>query len=239
MNTDATLIIDSGQGIDLQYDIAGVGARAYAFTIDWHIRVLAAIGWIALFVIERWLTSSQPSPFLVFIPAAIIYVGYHPIVEVAMKGATPGKNRAGVCIVTLEGASPTLIQILVRNLFRMLDSLPVFYGVGIMACVFSKRDQRFGDMAAGTLLVYQDDRAAIVEAAQAYAASSLSIDQVNAIRNLLDRWDALERDVQVSLAHRLLSKVGADERSDDALLLRSRLAALVGERRDDASGMPG
>ena len=57
MDAEQILTIDSGQGVDLNYEIAGVGARAYAFTIDWHIRVLIALGWMLVGLLLRWLTG--------------------------------------------------------------------------------------------------------------------------------------------------------------------------------------
>ena len=45
------------------------------------------------------------------------------------------------------------IAILVRNLIRVVDFLPGFYGFGLLAIVVSPRSQRLGDLAAGTFVV--------------------------------------------------------------------------------------
>ncbi len=39
------LLIDSATGVDVRVPIAGPGARAYAFVIDWHIRLVLALAW--------------------------------------------------------------------------------------------------------------------------------------------------------------------------------------------------
>ena len=41
----------------------------------------------------------------------------------------------------------------IRNLLRIIDGLPVFYLLGLIVMVSSKRKQRIGDMAAGTVVV--------------------------------------------------------------------------------------
>ena len=50
-------------------------------------------------------------------------------------------------------------QVAIRNLFRAVDALPLLYGVGGVACLLSKRWQRFGDFAAGTIVVRHVDTA--------------------------------------------------------------------------------
>jgi uncharacterized RDD family membrane protein YckC len=40
-----------------------------------------------------------------------------------------------------------------RNLLRVIDGLPFLYLLGLLLVVLSKRKQRLGDMAAGTIIV--------------------------------------------------------------------------------------
>ncbi len=47
----------------------------------------------------------------------------------------------------------SVAQAVLRNLFRIVDFLPAFYGVGMVAIFWSNRDQRLGDLVAGTLVV--------------------------------------------------------------------------------------
>ena len=50
-----------------------------------------------------------------------------------MRGRTPGKRMAGVRIVARDGGAPSVGALLVRNVFRLIDSLPLLYGVGLVA----------------------------------------------------------------------------------------------------------
>jgi hypothetical protein len=67
-----------------------------------------------------------------------------------------------VASVESDGAAPVVCarglrllpgQVIVRNLLRVVDMFPVFYAVGGGFALFSKRCQRLGDLAAGTVVV--------------------------------------------------------------------------------------
>ena len=157
------LKIQSVTGADLEFDIAGPGGRSYAFIIDWHIRFLVATAWylaVALFYEGpgEWFDVDEVSATTFFyvaaLPSMIIYFLYHPVLEIAMDGRTPGKRFAGVRIVTHEGQSPDVMSHLIRNAFRLVDSLPGVYMIGLVTTVFTNNSVRFGDLAAGTLLIY-------------------------------------------------------------------------------------
>src|SRR5687767_13171754 len=111
----AQLNVDSATGLDINLVIAGPGARSYAFVIDWHIRITVAIAWWvgASFLLTGTLTAFKDAvgtwlnySLITILPAAIIYFLYHPILEIAMHGRTPGKRIAGVRIVTRAGLTP-------------------------------------------------------------------------------------------------------------------------------------
>ena len=45
---------------------------------------------------------------------------------------------------------------LLRNLLRVVDFLPFFYGVGLTSLLLTRDSQRVGDLVGGTLVVYQE-----------------------------------------------------------------------------------
>ena len=140
--------------------LAGPGSRSYAFLIDWHIRVLAALLWIFVAILARppsWSLSS-PAIRIAILPALAIYFLYHPVVELLMRGQTPGKRRAGVRVVARGGGEPGFGAILIRNALRLIDALPLFYAVGLICTVVTDERVRIGDMAAGTRLVLCERR---------------------------------------------------------------------------------
>src|ERR1700731_2811457 len=157
------LVVDSVTGIDVSLPVAGPGARAYAFLLDWHIRLILALGWFVLgallyngrFSLSPPLSNDARWFGAVVAPALAIYFLYHHAVELALRGSTPGKRMAGVRIVARDGGAPSAGALLTRNVFRLVDSLPLFYGVGLITVVLTRDHLRIGDMAAGTLLVFE------------------------------------------------------------------------------------
>ena len=188
--------------------------------MDWHIRLLAALCWFLFgllslnggFTIEssKVFSSGTGMFYLVLLPSLLIYFLYHPVLEVVMNGRTPGKRKAGIRIVAKDGSSASGGAILLRNLFRLIDSLPVFYVLGIIVCLFNKQHLRIGDMAAGTVLVYEDEankkRLSLIM--EQTGTHSLSTQQRELIAELLERWQELESTKRRQLAQDLLQKFG-------------------------------
>jgi uncharacterized membrane protein SpoIIM required for sporulation/uncharacterized RDD family membrane protein YckC len=159
-----SLHVESSTGVEVMLPIAGPGARAYAFVLDWHIRTILACAWLIIgtfsysgnlrnfgFLLEAdtvWLTY-------ILLPALAIYLLYHPVLEIGMRGRTPGKRLAGVRLGTYGGGAPTFGACLIRNVFRLIDNFPVFYGLGLLLTMITRKHVRVGDLAAGTVLVYE------------------------------------------------------------------------------------
>jgi uncharacterized RDD family membrane protein YckC len=65
-------------------------------------------------------------------------------------GQTPGKRMMGVRVVALDGHAPTPRAAIIRTAARLIDGLPVFYVLGLLALLLSPDDQRIGDRLART-----------------------------------------------------------------------------------------
>ncbi len=146
---------------------------------------------------------------IVILPPILLYFLYHPVLETAMKGRTPGKRAAGIRIVTVEGQTPDISALLIRNVFRLIDSLPLFYVVGLVCVLLSARQVRIGDMAAGTLLAYEKKLAS--SAFERFAApgeGALDLSAMEVAQDLLARWNTLSPDRRSQIAAKLISGQG-------------------------------
>ena len=76
--------------------------------------------------------------------------------EVLRNGQTPGKSVMGLRVVSDDATPIGWNDSLVRNLLRVVDFLPFGYGAGLVSIVSTRRFQRLGDLAAGTLVVHAD-----------------------------------------------------------------------------------
>ena len=78
---------------------------------------------------------------------------YFIFLEWLGNGQTIGKRIFGLRVIADDGSPAGFTAVLVRNLLRVVDFLPSFYGLGLLAIVLSSRSQRLGDLAAGTFVV--------------------------------------------------------------------------------------
>ena len=209
-------------------DIAGPGSRSYAFIIDWQYRALLALGWfcgawllVRVIALGSDVAIARLQWLAAVTPALAIYLLYHPVLELLMRGRTPGKRQAGVRIVTRAGATPDSAALLVRNVLRLLDSLPIFYVVGLVSCFITAQRVRIGDLAAGTVLVLDHDSAASsrVQLAPTGAHNDLAPALAQLIRDVLERWPSLEVEKRDELARSILARA-------DTAASAAQLAAL-------------
>lgn len=239
---NGVLELNSADAMSYELEIAGVGARSYAFVVDWHIRLLVAIVWIYLsaflfydFTIFQTMfdedSVNAAAPWIIFLPSAIFYFFYHPILETVMRGSTPGKRTAGVRLVTLEGYTPGVGSILIRNIFRIIDSLPGVYTVGLIVTMIAKNHVRIGDMAAGTVLIYDKEagKQKLSDVAQQSLDSNLSAGDYDLLLEILDRWRQLGKQQQLQLGQKFLRKIDDETQLDDQKLLLAHLKKLAGK----------
>jgi uncharacterized RDD family membrane protein YckC len=234
-----TVTLQSITGVDIELQIAGPGTRSYAFVIDWHIRLLVALAWlfVALIVYNggfNFFEGARPRDssyfFVALLPPALIYFLYHPVLEVAMRGRTPGKRIARVRLVSRTGDIPSVGALLLRNIFRLIDSMPFVYLVGLAAVMFTAQHVRIGDLAAGTLLVM--DGSETEKSLASFAnASGLDPQVAELVHELLDRWPSLDEATRANIARSLLTRIDpattATVLLENPTQLRARLQFLL------------
>lgn len=154
----------SPEKVIINLNLAGFASRFAAQIIDYFIMffillaLLMGIGVIFAFIdIPDSAAFIADNP-LIAIPIILIFQflllnGYFVIFELAWNGQTPGKRLMKLRVVRDGGAPVTFASVLIRNLMRIVDLLPTAYAIGIITILLSKKNQRLGDMAAGTLVI--------------------------------------------------------------------------------------
>jgi uncharacterized RDD family membrane protein YckC len=150
---DTVVAAETPEGILLELRPAGLGARFYAFLLDWLIRLMVAYAaamaaafmggfgmafWLLLYFVLEW---------------------FYPVIfELSRSGATPGKSVVGLKVVMDNGLPITPAASFTRNLLRVADFLPFAFGAAIVSMLLRQDCKRLGDLAAATLVVHQPQR---------------------------------------------------------------------------------
>lgn len=139
------------EGVDIAITSAGIVSRSYAYLIDFAIRavVVGIISFVLLFLGDIGEGISLVMYFLVS-------WGYNIFFE-ARNGQTPGKKRLNIRVVQDNGLPPNFSQVVLRNLIRPADMLPIGYFLGLLTMCSNERFKRIGDWAAGTIVIYDEE----------------------------------------------------------------------------------
>ncbi|MDP6634231.1 MAG: RDD family protein [Phycisphaerae bacterium] len=146
------LVIRTPEGFTFSMLLAGPIIRFMAWVIDTLI-VVGIIIMVFIATIGFSLISGDFAGMFFFVMCFVVWFGYGIVLEWYCHGKTVGKRIFNLRVVDEHGLQLTFAQIAVRNLLRAVDCLPLFYVVGGSVSVLSRRSQRLGDIAAGTVVV--------------------------------------------------------------------------------------
>ena len=207
------LAIATPEGVEVELTLAGVGSRFVAGGIDFAIQIVVIV---ALGFLLRGLGAAGAAILSSMVFAVIFF--YDVLFEVLGRGRTPGKRACGLRVVAAGGRPITLGRSSVRNLLRLIDILPSFYAVGMVVIFVTPRNQRIGDLVAGTHVVrdrHGDRHAAPASAlphvdtgpARTWDVSAVTGGDVAAVRAFLERRDSLAGEARNGIAAELDSRL--------------------------------
>lgn len=241
---DRDLDVRTPESIAFTYELAGLGSRFLAITLDLIIQIALLLLLVYGFSLLPQAAPVKSSPaeqrffenaaiaLLIFV-IFVIFFGYFIIFEAVWNGQTPGKKMLGIRVVRDGGYPIDFSASLVRNLIRVGEWLVGFYGISAICALLSHENKRVGDLAAGTIVV-RDARAMKStdlfdalrkESNQAAAVTSvLDAGEREVVNRFLERRDSLmlaqRRTLAAQLAARFRPRIGAElGRLDDEALL--------------------
>jgi uncharacterized RDD family membrane protein YckC len=152
---DTLQAVELAEGVEIRLRMAGPVLRMSAYLIDFLIRaVVMVIGGICM-VIAGIAVGDRVTQGLMLLVWFLMDWLYPVFFEAGKRGATPGKRLMGLRVVQATGSPITLGQAVVRNFLRFVDGMPFFTSIfGLASCLATKRFQRLGDLAAGTVVIY-------------------------------------------------------------------------------------
>lgn len=222
----------------LDLTLAGLGSRFAAVLYDalWQaalLVVLALAGALPLLLTGGWSAVGHAAVRwlwpLLLLAGAVVLGGYHLLWEGSRGGQTPGKRRLGLRVVRVGGEPIGWTESAVRNLLRPIDALPLAvpplvapYLLGAAAVWFTSRQQRLGDLVAGTMVILERPTPrleALLAAPPAAVAESfgftaaqlgrLRVEQIELLTRFSRRRESLPLDVRRRLAADLASRLAA------------------------------
>lgn len=157
---DTTVAVETPEHVRFRHQVVGPLRRGVAWGIDVIIRGLLVA--ICLWVISLFaLGDDALSGVSAGLGAVLFFAAewfYFATFEALWSGRTPGKRFVGLRVVLIDGQPIDATAAILRNLLRAADFLPLMYGIGSIVMTRDSRFRRFGDLAAGTMVINESRR---------------------------------------------------------------------------------
>jgi len=220
--------IATPEGIELSLRLAGPVPRALAWTIDLAIRLAI--------LFAATLSLSNLGNF----GAGLFFLGWFLLewlfpawCEAYWGGATPGKKLFGLVVLHDDGTPVRWPAALARNLLRAIDFLPLLYATGLVSMLMNRDFKRLGDLVAGTVVVYRDEKPRgfrIPQALPLAPAAALTLAEQRAVLDFAERIPGLTEERAAELAAIPRALIGPLEGADATAQLLRIANHLVGRR---------
>jgi uncharacterized RDD family membrane protein YckC len=215
LKLDTLQSVELAEGVEIRLRIAGPLPRAGAYLIDFFIRVLVLVIGAILCSVTGIAFGERVANGLMLLAWFLLDWLYPVVFEAGRRGATPGKRFMGLRVVQASGAPITFGQAVVRNFLRFIDSMPLYtYAFGMVSCLASARFQRLGDLAAGTVVVYdrmppQPFIAAVDPVPPLPVPVALTADEMSALGLFIERTGLWPHGRHIEIANHASALTGA------------------------------
>ncbi len=151
------LQINTTQNVKIKFVASNIGERLAAFFIDFSIIIIyyavVFVNFIGFNDLDQWSVIALKS--LALLPIFF----YSLIQEIIMNGQTIGKRLLKLKVVKIDGYQTSISDYLIRWIFRIPDIY--VFGIGFFVLAFNKKNQRLGDIAAGTSIISLKSKASL------------------------------------------------------------------------------
>jgi len=212
------LTIATPEGVELSLTLAGAASRFVSALVDLLIQgsVLIALGVVFAVTDAGFGGAGGVAVGIWALFSFVLIIGYDIFFEVRNSGRTPGKALNGLRVVRVEGHPVGFVTSLIRNVIRPIDFLPTAYLLGATVILATRRNQRIGDLVAGTLVV-RERRAhvpplpRIPPAAESpwtgWDTSRITADELATVRQFLERRHSIDAGARTQLARTLSARL--------------------------------
>ena len=169
---DTRVVVETPEGVDFQFIIAGPGSRAYAWLVDMIFKVaIIVVVSVGLSILGAFgeVGEGVATGAILFAMFLLDWF-YGSLFETLWNGQTPGKKSAGLRVVRTNGTPIDVTSAIGRNFLRIADMQPTipiffpipsgfaaivlfFYTFGMISMLMTRRLQRLGDLVFDTMVV--------------------------------------------------------------------------------------
>jgi uncharacterized RDD family membrane protein YckC len=148
----AERLILTPEHVPIRLAPAGLGSRFLALLVD--VAIILGVAAALSGAIQKVLSLGVAQAVSTTI-GFVLFTGYPIWFELRHQGRTPGKRIFRLRVVDGRGLPIRLEQSFVRNIVRVLDFVPAFYGAGGLVSLLDRDRRRLGDILADTLVVHE------------------------------------------------------------------------------------
>lgn len=231
-NSGDTLQIDTPENVSFDYDVSGIGSRFLAALVDTLLILLLqaiALGTAAL-VSQVDVLNDTLGPWVVAafsLLAFVFFWGYYIFFEILWNGQTPGKRWVKLRVIRLDGTPVSVVEVIVRNLVRLIDFMPFAYAFGVTTMFVTEKSRRLGDLAAGTVVVHERLGADLLEGRVTRQAALSTVTARVGLPDNFPLEKLTERDIQM-LEDFILRRAQLPNRSELARHILTSLYTRLG-----------
>ncbi len=229
--------VETPEHVRLEYPLADFAARGAALAVD-----LLCLGLLVIAARLALRFGLGGETFLGDIQGAVLIpvislgpIAYMFLFEAFWGGRTPGKQLLGLRVMHLGGEPLSVSGAALRNFIRLIDLAAIPPGLlGMAMIALSRRAQRLGDLAAGTVVVRERAARGIGSAesreVRVPERSRLGAEAYDLLAAYLDRRQSLAPARRQRVRTQVALAVGAAEAARDAEDLDRTLSRIHAEQ---------
>lgn len=202
---------ETPEGVDLDVHVAGPVARACAWAVDALIRV-------AVYFVFAMVLAFIGNVGWALMALGVFFMEWlYPVVFEVVQGATPGKRMMHLSVVQDDGTPVSVKASMTRNLLWVADFFPMLYFTGLIAMSLNGQFKRLGDLVAGTLVVYveekKDGQGLIPDFDPQSLPAPLLPNEKSAILHFAERSNLLTEERQIEISDIISEYTGARKKT--------------------------
>ncbi len=150
---DTTVRLVTPERIRFQYPLAGPFRRSLAYLID--VIIIGLLVFTGSILASLISLGTSAGTGLVLVLIFVLLWGYGAFCEAVFNGQTPGKRALGIRVVSDQGVPITGAQAVLRNVLWAFDGIMFGYIPAVACMILTRKFQRLGDLAAGTMVMVE------------------------------------------------------------------------------------